>query len=402
VELEHAVAIAPPLEGIRILDFSRVMAGPFCTALLADVGADVIKVEPPQGDDYRHIGPFVGGEGGLFLLMNRNKRSIALDLKAPEGFKIAHELIAKCDVVVENFRPGVGDRLGIGYEAAKAINPGVVYLSISGFGQTGPLASRPSYDLIAQAMAGMMSMTGEPGGPPTRVGDALGDLVSGLFGAWAVAIALFGRARTGVGRHLDVAMFDAIFSFLPTPLSLLLFAGASPTRTGNHHAISTPFGSFRTKDGDVIIAVANNALFARLAEVMDRPELVGDPRFDCDTNRTVNAAELRALIDAWTSRRSVDEVVGLLDAAGVPASPIWSLDQAAASAHVAFRQLFADVEHPAAGRVRLMEQPVHISDLPRGALAPPPLLGQHTDAILGELLGLSPERRAELRQAGII
>ena len=396
------MAGSPPLEGVRILDFSRVLAGPFCTALLADVGADVIKVEPPQGDDYRHIGPFVGGEGGLFMLMNRGKRSIALDLKAPEGVEIAHRLIAKCDVVVENFRPGVADRLGIGYEAAKAINPGIVYLSISGFGQKGPLASRPSYDLIAQAMAGMMSMTGDPAGPPMRVGDALGDLVSGLYGAWAIAVALLGRARNGIGRHLDIAMFDAIFSFLPTPISLMLFAGASPTRTGNHHAISTPFGSFRAKDGDVIIAVANNALFNRFVGVMGCPNLAGEARFDSDTNRTLNAVELRALIEAWTSSRSVDEVVGLLDAAGVPASPIWSLEQAAASAHVTFRQLFADVEHPTAGSVKLMEQPVHFSDAPRGAMVPPPLLGEHTDAILSDLLQMTAERRAELRQAKII
>lgn len=396
------MAVPRPLEGIRILDFSRVLAGPFCTALLADVGAEVIKVEPPQGDDYRHVGPFVGGEGGLFLLMNRGKRSIALDLKSPEGLEIARNLMAKCDVVVENFRPGVAERLGIGYEAAKAINPGIVYLSISGFGQAGPLAARPSYDLIAQAMAGMMSMTGDPAGPPMRVGDALGDLVSGLYGAWAIAIALLGRVRHGVGRHLDVAMFDAIFSFLPTPISMMLFAGASPTRTGNHHAISTPFGSFRAKDGDVIIAVANNGLFARLVGVMGRPELADEPRFDSDTNRTLNAVELRALIEDWTSSLSVEEVVGRLDAAGVPASPIWSLEQAASSAHVTFRRLFADIDHPTAGQVRLMEQPVHMSDMPRGAMSPPPLLGEHTDAILGELLQLSPERRAELRAAKII
>ena len=221
--------------------------------------------------------------------MNRGKRSVALDLKAPEGLEIARDLIARCEVLVENFRPGVAERLGISYEAARAINSGFVYLSISGFGQSGPLSRRPSYDLIAQAMAGMMSMTGEADGRATRVGDALGDLAAGLYGAWATAVALLGRERDGRGRHLDVAMFDAIFSFLPTPLSLFLFAGASPSRTGNHHAISTPFGSFRALDGDVIIAVANNALFHRLLAAMGRSDL----RTIHDTSPTAAAPRTR-------------------------------------------------------------------------------------------------------------
>ncbi|QIB34219.1 CaiB/BaiF CoA transferase family protein [Ancylobacter pratisalsi] len=396
------MAGSKPLDGIRVLDFSRVLAGPFCTALLADVGAEIIKVEPPQGDDYRHIGPFTGGEGGLFLLMNRNKRSMALDLKQDEARALAHELIAKSDVLIENFRPGVADRLGIGYEQARAINPGIIYLSISGFGQEGPLSKRPSYDIVAQAMAGMMSMTGEPDGSPTRVGDALGDLSSGLYGAWAVAVALVGRLRGGPGRRIDVAMFDSIFSLLPTPLSLMLFAGASPTRTGNHHAISTPFGSFAARDGQVIIAVANNALFIRLAGAMGQPELATDPRFSSDSLRTAHADVLKPLVEQWTRGFSVDEVVEKLDAEGVPASPIWSIEQAASSAHVAFRKLFADVEHPAAGSIRVMEQPVHFQGMARGEVAPAPLLGEHTDAILEEVLGMPAERREELRRAGVI
>lgn len=396
------MAGSPPLRGIRVLDFSRVLAGPFCTALLADVGAEVIKVEPPQGDDYRHIGPFAGGEGGLFLLMNRGKRSIGLDLKTREGLAIAQRLAAECDVLVENFRPGVADRLGIGYEAIRAINPRIVYLSISGFGQEGPFAKRPSYDLIAQAMAGMMSMTGDPDGAPTRVGDALGDLSAGLYGAWGIAVALLGRVRDGQGRRLDVAMFDAIFSLLPTPLSLMQFGGASPTRTGNHHAISTPFGSFSARDGEVIVAVANNGLFARLCTAMEQPGLAADPRFVTDSLRTQNAPALRALIGQWTATKTVAEIVALLDEFGVPASPIWSIEEAAASTHVAFRKLFADTLHPSAGPVRVVEQPVHISDLPRGELAPAPLLGEHTDAILQDVLGLAAHDRCELRRLGAI
>lgn len=391
-----------PLTGIRVLDFSRVLAGPFCTALLADVGADVIKVEPPQGDDYRHIGPFVGGEGGLFLLMNRNKRSMALDLKQREAVEIARELIARSDVVVENFRPGVAERLGVGYEEARKINPAVVYLSISGFGQEGPLSRRPSYDLVAQAMAGMMSMTGDPEGPPMRVGDALGDLAAGLYGAWAVTTALVGKLLHGQGRRIDVAMFDSIFSLLPTPLSQLLFTDVKPSRSGNHHALSTPFGSFEARDGQVVIAVANNALFARLMAAMGQPETVQDPRFVSDSSRTAHASVLLPLIERWTKRHTVEEVVALLDAEGIPVSPIWSVEQAAESAHVAFRKLFADVEHPRAGKVRIMEQPVHFSGMERGAVSAPPLLGEHTDAILDELLAMPKARREFLRRAGVI
>ena len=272
-------AQAKPLDGIRIVDFSRVMAGPFCTALLADLGAEVIKIESRTGDDYRHIGPFKNGESALFLSFNRGKKSVVIDLKSADGRAIAHDLIAHSDIVVENFRPGVARKLGIDYDAARRTNSRIIYLSISGFGQSGPLADRPSYDIIAQAMAGMMSMTGDPEGPAMRVGDALGDLAAGLYGAWGITTALFSRERTGAGQYLDIAMFDAIFSFLPTPFSMFMLTGASPTRSGNRHLLSAPFGSFCAADGEVIIAVANNALFDRLLDALERTDLRDDPRF---------------------------------------------------------------------------------------------------------------------------
>jgi CoA:oxalate CoA-transferase len=396
------MAQTKPLDGIRIVDFSRVMAGPFCTALLADLGAEVIKVESATGDDYRHIGPFRNGESALFLSFNRGKKSIVIDLKADDGREVAHGLIANSDVVVENFRPGVARKLGIDYDAARRINERIVYLSISGFGQEGPLADRPSYDIIAQAMAGMMSMTGDPDGPPMRVGDALGDLSAGLYGAWGVTAALFGRERTGEGRYLDIAMFDAIFSFLPTPFAMFMLAGASPVRSGNRHLLSAPFGSFRAADGDVIIAVANNALFERLLDAIERADLRDDPRFASDEERNRNELQLRDIIESWASSRSVEAVVDRLGAFGVPASPIWTVEQAATSAHAACRELLAQMVHPIAGDISVVEQPVHFSEVARGELGPAPLLGEHTRTTLRDILDLDDDRIAALEAAGTI
>jgi CoA:oxalate CoA-transferase len=390
------------LNGLRVLDFSRVLAGPFCTALLADLGAEVIKVEPPGGDDYRHIGPFKEGESALFLLMNRGKKGLTLNLKSARGAALAQELAGKSDVVVENFKPGVAGRLGVDHETLRAINPRLVYASISGFGQSGPFADRPAYDIIAQAMAGLMSVTGDPEGPPTRTGESMADLCGGLYAAWAIMAALFARERSGQGRRIDVAMFDSIFSLLPTALAQYLYAGTTPGRTGNRHPLSSPFGSFRAADGEVIIAVANNALFARLAEAMGAPDLVGDPRFASDELRTCNEPALRAAIEAWSGRLTVAEVVEILEGHGVPASPIWTVEQAAGSAQVAFRKLLATVEHPRLGEIPLIEQPVHFSDAPRGRHAPPPLLGEHSEAVLGELLGIDRAEIEALRRDGVI
>jgi CoA:oxalate CoA-transferase len=390
------------LSGLRVLDFSRVMAGPFCTALLADLGAEVIKVEPPSGDDYRHIGPFKGGESALFLLMNRNKKGLTLNLKSAQGAALAQGLAACCDVVVENFKPGVAKRLGVDHQTLIATNPRLVYASISGFGQSGPFAERPAYDLIAQAMAGIMSVTGDPQGPPTRTGESLADLSAGLYAAWAIMVALFARERSGRGRWIDVAMFDSLFSLLPTALGQYLYAGMTPQRTGNRHPLSSPFGSFRAGDGDVVIAVANDALFARLARAMGSPNLSDDPRFASDELRTRNEPSLRAAIEAWTGRLTVGEVVAVLNGHGVPGAPIWTVEQAAESAQVAFRKLLATTEHPRLGEIALIEQPVHFSDTPRGGHAPPPLLGEHTEAVLSKLLGIEGAEIEALRRGGVI
>jgi CoA:oxalate CoA-transferase len=390
------------LTGLRVLDFTRVMAGPFCTALLADLGAEVIKIEPAQGDDYRHIGPFKNGESGLFALMNRGKKSITVDLKSPAGLDIVHDLARRSDVVVENFRPGVTSRLKIDYASLSGLKDGLVYLSISGFGQSGPLAHRPAYDLIAQAMAGLMSVTGEPDRPPMRVGEAYGDLVSGLFGAWAILAAYVARLRGGPGRYIDIAMFDALFSMLPTSLSLYLFTGQAPTRSGNRHLISAPFGSFTASDGYVIIAVANNTLFDKLMTAMGRPEVVQDGRFRSDEERHRNEPELRAIIESWTARRPVAEIVEILSAATVPASPIWSVEQAATSSQAAFRHLIAAMHHPIAGDIRVLEQPAHFSGIERGKIGRPPQLGEHTASVLSDVLGYGADKIAALRADNVV
>jgi len=390
------------LAGVRVLDFTRVMAGPFCTALMADLGAEVIKVEPPGGDDYRHIGPFKNGESALFMLMNRGKKSLALDLKSERGVAVARRLAAISDVAVENFKPGVADRLGIGYPALERVNPRLVYASISGFGQSGPFAQRPSYDIIAQAMGGIMSVTGEADGPPMRVGESLGDLSAGLYAAWAIMAALFARERSGQGRRIDVAMFDAIFSFLPTAIGQLLYGSEAPGRVGNRHPLSTPYGGFQARDGQVIIAVANDGIFARLARAIGRPELAADDRFASDTLRTRHEAALRAIIEDWAGERSVGDVVAVLSEEGVPSAPIWTVAEAAESAQVAFRELLAPLDHPAAGAIRVVEQPVHFSGSPRGLERPPPALGEHSAAVLRDLLGMGEGDVADLRRDGVI
>lgn len=391
------------LAGIRVLDLTRMLSGPFCTAILADAGADVVKVEAcGGGDDARHFAPRQGGEGTYFMLLNRGKRSLTLDLKSPRGKEVLCDLAARADVLVENFRPGAADRLGIGYDAMAAINPRLVYASISGFGQEGPLAGVAAYDIIAQAMSGLMSITGFPDGPPTRVGESVGDIIAGLYGAFGILTALQARERSGRGQHVDVAMFDSMFSLLVTPLSQYLFTGEEPRRVGNRHPVTTPFDAYRAGDGLVIIAVANERLFARLAACMGHPGLEADTRFLSDERRTQNEPALRAIIEKWTGARTVAEVVEVLGQEGIPSSPIWTVPEAAGSAQVAARGLITRLTHPTAGEIPLVPQPVRFSGTPTGVRRPPPLLGEHTDEVLAEALGLGADAIASLREGGVI
>ncbi|HEX5388411.1 MAG TPA: CoA transferase [Burkholderiaceae bacterium] len=396
---EHPLPTGP-LAGLRIVDFTRVLSGPFCTALLADLGAEVIKVEPPQGDDYRAIGPMRNGESALFNVMNRNKHSVVLDLKLPDAQALARELCARADVVVENFRPGVADKLGIGYAAVRAINPRVVYASISGFGQTGPTAHRPAYDIVLQAMSGLMEATGSPDGPPTLVGEAVSDVVSGLFASWGVLAALLGRERNGQGTHVDVAMLDATLAFTATSVSRFLFTGRNPVRVGNRHPLSAPFGVYAAADGHYVLAVLNNKLFAQLCAVIGQPALATDPRFATDELRSQNEPALRAAIEAWSGTLTVNQVVQHLEAAAVPTAPIWNVEQALNSPQSQHRGVLQAVDDPQLPGLRLPTQPLQFSAYERAAVQRAPRLGEHTDVTLQRVLGLAAGKVAELRALG--
>jgi CoA:oxalate CoA-transferase len=371
-----------PLANVRILDFTRVLAGPYCTALLADVGAEIIKVEPPAGDDYRHIGPFIDGESILFQAVNRGKRSIVLDLTKPADQSIALDLAAGADVVVENFRPGVADKLGVGFETLSAANPRLVYASVSGFGQTGPQASRPAYDIIIQALSGIMSVTGDPERDPTLIGESICDVAAGLFASWAILVALHERERTGCGRWIDLAMLDAMIALQPLVVARFVATGRAPGRVGNRHALSAPFGVFRTADGPIVIAVLNEKLMRALCTLIGHPDLHKDQRFATDAARLENEVALRGVIEGWTLTRSKAKAVAELTKAGVPAAVIQDIAEALTSPEAAGRELLHDLEHPKLGKLRLPQQPARFVGVERGVTRPAPGLGEHTREIL--------------------
>ena len=373
-----------PLSGIKVLDLSRVLAGPYCTALLADLGAEIIKLEPPQGDDYRHIGPFKDGESALFTLNNRGKKSLVLDLKNPADLKLAQAIAAKVDVVVENFRPGVAERLGLGAEALRAANPRLVYCSISGFGQQGPFRDLPAYDLVVQAMSGLMAGTGEEGGQPLKTGESIADLIAGLFASWSIMAALVGRNASGQGATLDVAMYDALFSMLTTSHALHLYAGLLPQRVGNRHPLSTPFGCFATQDGQVAIAVLSGKHFATLAALIGAPEAAGDPRFATDESRTAHEPAVKALIEAWSSQLTTEEAVAALAGAGLPAAPIWDIAEAAGNEHATARGLVTPLPHAVLGMAPTVGQPVRFDGEKPVSAVSSPALGGDRAAILRE------------------
>ena len=391
------------LEGIRVLDLTRVLSGPFCTAILADMGADIIKVEHPEGGDLsREPSVSVNGESYYFMSLNRGKKGITLNLKSAQGRTILKQLAAKSDVIVENFSPGVMQKLGFSYDEIRQVKPDIIYLSISGFGQSSPLANLPAFDLVAQAMGGIMSINGHPDNPPTRVGVSLGDTSTALYAAFAVVTALYHRRIHGVGQHIDVAMVDSIFSLLEMSLFKYLGQGDVPGRIGSRHPTSYPYDVFRAADGYFVIATFDNAGFGRLCEAMGQPALPSRKEFATDTIRGANAQALKEIIEAWAAALTVDEVIAILEAKRIPASPIYTIDQIAESEHIRVRQMLVDIEHPVAGSVRLPALPVKFSETPARIASPPPTLGQHSDAVLGQLLGYSPEQIASFRESGVI
>ena len=321
------------LQGLKVLDLTRVLAGPYCTLMLAENGADVIKIEPPSGDDYRHIGPFLKeGPSALFAKVNGGKRSIMLDLAQRDDRAIALTLAATADVLVENFRPGVTTKLGIGFEALHQLNPKLIYASISGFGQTGEMATRPAYDIIVQAMSGIMTITGSPDGPPTLIGESIADVTAGLFAYNAIMTALYQRHNTGLGQHLDISMLESMVQLQPLVAARLQATGETPTRVGNRHALSAPFGVFDSSNASFVLAVLNDKLFKALCTVMDQPELFSNPLYASDPLRLKHEASLRRAIESWSKTMPAAQAVETLIAAGIPAAEVLDAKQAQALA----------------------------------------------------------------------
>ena len=393
----------PPLHGVRVIDMTRVLAGPFCTMSLGDMGAEVIKVEEPgKGDDTRGWPPFVHGEAMYFLSVNRNKKSLTLDLKARDGQEILRRLLASADVVVENFRPGTMERLGFGYETLERANPRLIYCSISGFGESGPEAHRPGYDLIVQGESGVMDITGFPDGPPVKVGNSIGDLVAGMAAAQGITLALLSRSQTGKGQKVEIGMLDVMASLLTYQAGLYWNAGGRPARRGNEHPSIVPYEVFKAQDVYITLGVANNSLWDRTCKALDRPDLIKDPRFDTEANRVTNRKVLVPLLNEILGARPADEWLARLDKAGVPAGRIKSVAEVCESAHLRARGMMVSLAHPKAGSIRVMGVPVRLHDTPGGAQAAPPLLGQHTDEVLTKLLRMPRARVEKLRAAGVV
>ena len=375
-----------PLNGIRVLDLSRVLAGPYCTMVLGDLGADVIKVESPEGDETRGWGPpFAAGESAYYLCVNRNKRSIVVDFKTDEGRRIIHELVKRSDVLVENFRPGTLARYSLDFESASGINPNLIYCSITGFGQTGPLRDKPGYDFMIQAMGGLMSITGEPDGEPMKVGVAVADLFAGQNAVIAILAALHARGQTGKGQHLDLSLFDSQVGMLANVASNYLMSGNLPKRYGNAHANIVPYQSFQASEAWFVVAVGNDRQFEKLCEVIGQSELVSDERFHLNSGRVKNREELISILKPIFLTRTAGEWLSVLENAGIPCGPINTLDKVFSTPQVEAREMLVPMEHAEIGDLRLVGSPLKFSDTSVDYRIPPPRLGEHTEEILKEL-----------------
>jgi crotonobetainyl-CoA:carnitine CoA-transferase CaiB-like acyl-CoA transferase len=375
-----------PLDGLRVIDLTRVVAGPFCTMMLGDMGAEVLKIEEPaHGDDSRAWAPFIQGTGSFFLSLNRSKKSVALDLKSPGGADALRRLIETADVLIENFRPGSLAELGFDYAAMSALNPRLIYCSISGYGQTGPAAQLPGYDAVIQGEAGIMDMTGFPDGAPTRVGVAITDYLAGLYAVQGILLALHERQTSGLGQHVDIALFEAMLSVMRLPLSVLLATGHTPTRVGNDHLNIAPYEPLRAMDGLIIVAVANPGLWGRFCEAIERPELRDDPRFRTNTLRAVNRAALKQAIEAVFAGLTVQELTERFRQRNVPCGRVRSIGEAIAHPQVAARDVLLAQEHPELGTIENLAPVVRLSRTPAEVRLPPPVLGEHTAAVLSAL-----------------
>ena len=392
------------LEGVVVLDLTRVLAGPYCGMILADMGATVIKVENPKGgDDTRKMGPFVNGNSVYYANFNRSKIGCTLNLKDPEAKEIFKEMVKKADVVIENYRPGTMEKLGLGYDVLKEVNPAIIYGAVSGFGHTGPFSKRAGYDIVGQAMGGLMSTTGWPGGQPTRVGTPMGDVLGGLNLAIGVLAALVNRQKTGLGEKVDVALVDSVVSAMENITMIYQATGRIPQRIGNRYESTYPYDSFPAKDGNVIIAAGNNKLFAILCDVMGQPELKEDPRFLEVKDRVANHEPLREIVSAWTQNYTIEEIDQMLNGAGCPASAVNTIDRMVVDPQIAgARDMFPEIDQPGIGKLHITATAQKLTRTKSCPRKPAPLLGEDNAEIFGKMLDFDEARLAELKEKGVI
>jgi CoA:oxalate CoA-transferase len=390
--------MAGPLKGVRVLDMTWALAGPYCTMVLCDLGAEVIKVESPDGGDpSRKSLPFIEGVSSYFLSVNRGKKSVAVNLRHPQGKEIVLALANQSDVLVENFRPGVMDRLGLGYGALRETNPRIIYAACSGFGQKGPYAHRPAYDVVVQGMGGTLSITGEAGGPPVRVGFSIGDIGGGIFTALGVLAALHERELSGQGQMVDISMLDGQIALLENAFARFFATGEVPQRIGTRHPLRTPFQAFPTQDGHIVLAAGEERFWQRLCQVINRPDLLRDERFKDNPSRTRNHDQLEPILKEITQTKKTAEWVALMDKNDIPCGPVNSIDQVVNDPHTAAREMITEVEHSKAGRLKVVNSPLKLSRTPVKIERACPELGEHTEEVLQNLLGFSQEKITELR-----
>ena len=372
------------LSDVVVIDLSRVLAGPYCTMMLGDMGATVIKIEQPgKGDDTRHFGPpYVAGESAYYLGLNRNKRSITLDFNNPEHEKRLFELVSTATVLVENFRPGMLERQGLGYETLRAMNPGLIYCSISGYGHDGPYAMRPGYDFVAQAESGIMSVTGEVEGEPQRVGSPVADVSAGLYACMSILAALHVREKTGKGQHIDISLLEAAVSLLSNVSSNYLISGEEAERYGNGHPNIVPYQAFHTQDGYIVVSCGNDRLYQTLCRLLGREDLATDPRFATNPQRVRNREELVPILQEQFLQRETGDWLTALRAAGIPCGPINTISQVFSDPHLQARGFIWECEHPTAGTIKLSGSPIRLSETPTRLYKAPPLLGEDNDTLL--------------------
>ena len=401
---EKATASWPgPLAGIRVLDFTRVLAGPSAALALADLGAEVLKIEPPQtGDETRLFPPFRDAVSHYFLSVNRGKKSIVVDLKTTAGVAVARDLATHCDILIENYRPGVMDRLGLGYEELAKLNPRLIYCAISGFGMTGPLRDRPSFDIVLQALSGALSVNGEAGGTPTKLGIPLGDLVGGINGPMGILAALYERSVTGKGRFIDVSLLDGLIGMLGYLAQLAFFTGEDPKPQGCQHPNLVPYGLYAARDGSIIIACLTNSFWERICHALGRSEWCRDSRFDSIEKRRERRAEVNEMIAEFTRQKTVEELVELFTRHEVPHAPLLGIKEALAQPQAVAREMVVETEHATLGKIPIVNRAIRFPGERQPVPSAPPVLGQHTDEILRDVLGLTSEQIAQLRATGAV